>query len=214
VELIKRFLTSPIGRKVMMALTGLFLILFLFVHVAGNLQLLSSASAFNEYAGALESTKLILFLEAGLVIGFLYHAINGVLIQLRNRKARPEKYAFQRNAGHTSRRSLASQTMIWTGGLLLAFVVYHVATMKFGHFFGDTSPHLFARVESAFQNPGIVGLYVVSMGIVGFHLWHGFGTVFETLGVRHRTGLRRTGQALGALITFGFLIIPITMFLV
>jgi len=214
VDSIQRFLTSPIGRKVMNAVTGLSLIMFLVVHLLGNLALLKGDGgvSFNTYAHFLESLSLILVAEVGLLAGFLYHALGALTLQLRNWRSKPVRYAVTRSAGHTSRQTIASKTMIWSGAVIFLFVVLHVATMKY-RLAGDANVTLYRLVRTWFENPVVVLGYVVAVGLLGFHLWHGFGSVFESLGVRHRMGLRRAGQVVGTLTTIGFLSIPIVLFL-
>ncbi|HUI26761.1 MAG TPA: succinate dehydrogenase cytochrome b subunit [Candidatus Kryptonia bacterium] len=212
-----RFLTSNIGRKVLMALTGLFLILFLIIHLSGNLLVFKSAEAFNDYSEKLLANELIYVAEIGLLVAFVAHFISGIAVTLQNRAARPIGYAVKRRAGHTSHKSLASTTMILTGLVVLVFVPIHLITFKFGaHYPVAGNPHqrdLYRLVIEEFREPLEVVWYVAAMAIIGFHLWHGFGSGFESLGVTYRKPLRRIGQALAVIIAGGFIIIPVLVFL-
>lgn len=213
---LKRYLTSHIGRKVVMGLTGLLLIGFLITHVAANMLIFAGdeGQAFNTYSHTLTSNPLIYIAEAGLLALFLGHLVNGLILVAKNRAARPQEYAYQASAGRTSRKSAASRTMIVTGLLVLLFVPLHIWMFKFGDAGQrDGMNDLYSLVVGKFSNIGIVLWYMVSMVVIGFHLWHGFGSGFESLGVRHRTALRRFGQALAVLIAGGFFMIPPLVFL-
>lgn len=218
-QAVLRFLRSPIGQKVMMALTGLSLVLFLIVHMSGNLLVFKSADEFNSYSHGLVSSWLIYLAEAGLIFLFGYHAVNGVLLVIRNRKARPEGYVSKRfTAGGASRKSLASTLMPLSGLLLLIFVVVHVATMKYGTHYATTSGgepvrDLYRLVVEKFSNPWWTLGYVGAMVIVGMHLWHGLANVMMTLGLRHKSGLMWALRGLCILIAGGFMLVPVLVFL-
>jgi succinate dehydrogenase / fumarate reductase cytochrome b subunit len=213
-----KFLSSAIGRKVLMALTGLLLIGFLVAHLGGNLLVFSpSPAAFNEYSEALVSNPLIYAAEAGLLVLFMAHLVNGILVTVKNREARPVPYRQTARAGHTSHKSLASATMILSGVVVLVFVPLHLWTFKFGPYYvadGATPMRdLHRLVVEVFQDPVHVAWYVVAMGVIGFHLWHGFGSGFESLGVAYRKPLRRFGQVLAVVLSGGFAAIPIILYL-
>jgi succinate dehydrogenase / fumarate reductase, cytochrome b subunit len=216
VSQLKRYLSSHIGRKVVMGLTGLLLIGFLITHMAANLLILAGdqGSAFNNYSHALTSNPLIYVAEVGLLALFIGHMINGIVITLKNKAARSQAYAFPATAGRTSRKSAASRTMIITGILVLIFVPLHVWMFKYGvKAQRDGIDDLYSLVLGKFSNIAMVIWYMLSMVVVGFHLWHGFGSGFESLGVRYRKPLRRAGQALAVLIAGGFFLIPPIVFL-
>jgi succinate dehydrogenase cytochrome b subunit len=216
VSFMVRFLTSSIGRKVLMGLTGLLLIGFLVIHLAGNLLVFSGPQAFNGYSEKLLSNELIYIAEIGLLVLFVAHFISGILVTLQNRAARPIPYVRKERAGYASHKSLASTTMILTGLVVLVFVPIHLYTFKFGpHYVTATEPKmrdLYRLVIEEFHEPLEVAWYMVAMVIVGFHLWHGFGSGFESLGVAYRKPLRRFGQVLALVIAGGFLMIPVIIF--
>lgn len=210
------FIRSSVGRKVLMAATGLLLIGFLVAHLAGNLLIFKSAEAFNSYSESLVSNPLIYIAEIGLLVLFLGHLVTGILVTLRNRSSRPHGYADSRWAGHTSHKSWASTTMILSGIVVLVFVPLHILTFKFGTYYtapGSDMRDLHRLVVEVFQNPAWVAWYVLSMVVIGFHLWHGFGSAFETLGVHYRKPLRRFGKALAVIVAGGLLLIPVILFL-
>lgn len=210
------FLSSSIGRKALMALAGLLLIGFLVIHLTGNLLIFRSAETFNHYSHSLISNPLVYLAEAILLILFVAHLLSGITVTLRNWGARPEPYVRKEWARGTSHKSLASATMIWSGIVVLAFVPLHLWKFKFGPNYASAEPgvrDLSRLVIEEFQRPAWVAWYVLAMIVIGFHLWHGFGSAFETLGMRYRTPLRRFGQALAVILAGGFLLIPIIIYL-
>lgn len=214
---ILRFFTTSIGQKMLMGATGLLLIGFLVTHMAANLLVLFDADAYNHYSHNLITNPLIYVAEAGLLLLFVGHFVSGIKVYLRNRAARPVGYQMKERAGHTSHKSVASTTMILTGLIVLVFVPLHIATFKFGrHYATAAEPEvrdLYRLVIEDFQSPLMVGWYVLAMAVVGFHLWHGFGSGLESLGVTHRATLRRVGQLLAVIVAGGFVIVPIAVFL-
>jgi succinate dehydrogenase / fumarate reductase cytochrome b subunit len=210
-------LGTGIGRKVLMAATGLLLIGFLVAHLAGNLLIFVGPTAFNHYSHNLISNPLIYVAEAGLLLLFVAHLVSGLAVTWSNRAARPVAYHKTARAGHTSHKTLASTTMILSGLIVLAFVPLHLETFKFGpHYDWAAEPgvrDLHRLVLDVFQSPLYVAWYVVAMTVIGFHLWHGFGSGFESLGLAYNKPLRRFGQVLAVVLSGGFLLIPIVIFL-
>jgi len=211
------FLKSSIGRKALMAVTGLLLIGFLIAHVAANLLILVDPEAFNAYSHKLISNPLIYVAELGLLGLFVAHLGAGIITERRNRGARPIAYGMKQNAGHNSRKTLASSTMIFSGVLALLFVPLHIWGFKFGAYYESTTHpgtrDLARLVVEEFQNPFLVGWYVLAMVVIGFHAFHGIGSAFESLGVtlNQRAWLKNGGRALALLIFGGFLVIPLTI---
>ena len=210
------FLATGIGRKILMALTGLALIVFLVAHLAGNLLILSSPHAFNAYSHRLISHPLVYVAEVLLLVGFVAHLVVGIVVTRGNRAARPIRYVMTKRAGHTSHKSFASTTMILSGVVLLIFVPVHVWTFKFGPYYESTEPgirDLHRLVIEVFRQPGYVAFYLVALTIIGFHLWYGFESAWESLGFGYHTGLRRLGQVLALALSGGFILIPLVIFL-
>jgi succinate dehydrogenase / fumarate reductase, cytochrome b subunit len=213
-----RFFSSSVGTKVLIALTGLAFAGFLVTHLAANLLVLVSPDAYNEYSHALISNPFIYVAEAGLVAIFLTHAFKAVFNFLGNRGARGSAYATKRGAGHTSRKSLASTTMIVTGLWLLAFTVLHLKTFKFGPWYETPEGirDLTRLVHEVFRGPGYVAFYVLSMAVVGLHLRHGLSSALQSLGLdhpRYTPLLLKAGLAIAILMGLGFAIIPVVIFL-
>lgn len=200
-----------------MGASGLLLLAFLLVHVAGNLTIFAGPDVFNGYSHHLTSNPLIYVAELGLVVLFVAHLISGLLVTARNRAARPVRYAVKRRAGGKSHKSVASSTMILTGIFLIVFVPLHLWTFKYGpHYASPADPavrDLHRLVIEEFHEPLEVVWYVGAMLIIGFHLWHAFGSGLASLGIDDRDWLRRAGQVLAVAITVGFVVVPIAVWL-
>lgn len=213
--------SSSIGSKIVIALTGLGLVVFLIGHLAGNLLFLAGPDAFNHYSHALISNPLVYVVELGLIAVFFLHVAKTVAGQLGNRAARPERYAVRRWAktkSPRSRKSLASSTMIVTGSITALFVVSHLATFKFGPVYqsADGIRDIYRLQIEVFSSPLYVAFYLVAMGVIFFHLWHGISSAAQSLGIDHEQWTRRiviAGRVLAVGIAGGFFIIPIYTFL-
>jgi succinate dehydrogenase / fumarate reductase cytochrome b subunit len=215
--------SSSLGRKVLMALTGLFLILFLAVHLAGNLQLLKDdgGKAFNIYADFMGHNPLIQFVSKGNFALILIHAIWGIFLTIKNRKARgPVGYAISNKSS-----VWASRNMGILGTLILIFLVIHLKDFYAQAHFGSLSTQvydgkevtdLYTQVAYWFKVEWYVILYVVCMAALGFHLWHGFASVFQSLGLNHlkyNPVINFVGKTFAVVVPVAFAIIPIFMYL-
>jgi succinate dehydrogenase / fumarate reductase, cytochrome b subunit len=216
------FAGSSVGKKVIVAITGLLLFGFVIVHLLGNLTLFipDGGRALNEYAHFLEHLAhgwLVYVFEVGLVAAFLVHAAFAIRAAwLDKRRARPRRYALVRDAGGKSRKTLASRSMILTGPIILIFVVLHVRMFKFA----DHPPVTYGGVEmrdyysvvvEAFKTPWIVIAYMAVMALLGLHLWHGVWSAFQSLGWnsdRHVKSLTRLSIAAAVVLGAGFLALP------
>lgn len=211
--------SSSVGTKVLIAFTGLALFVFLIAHLAGNLLLLSGPEAFNAYSHKLISNPLIYLAEAGLAAVFLLHIYKTLRNFARNSAARPARYAVKKPAGHTSRKSLSSTTMIVSGTTILVFLILHLKTFKFGAYYDAAEPgvrDLYRLTLEVFHKPGYVIWYVAAMILVGMHLRHGITSALQSIGAIP-AGMTRTvltaGALVAALIAGGFALIPIWVYL-
>lgn len=221
------FFTSSIGRKLIMSLTGLFLILFLVIHLLGNLQLLQNdgGDAFNAYAYMMTHNPLIKIVAYGNYFFILLHAVMGLLIWSSNKAAKGGKYAVSSNASVT----WASKNMALLGTLILAFIFIHMGDFWFKMKFTDqiamvsvsgldhTVKDLYAQVAHTFANPWMVAAYCVGLLTLSFHLWHGFQSAFQTLGINHPKYtpiIHGLGKAYAILVPLGFAVIPLYYFFV
>jgi succinate dehydrogenase / fumarate reductase cytochrome b subunit len=164
--------------------------------------------AFNHYAEALEHNPLLPLAELGLVALFVVHIILAYRATWINRAARPEGYQVYKGKGA---RTPGSRTMALTGTLILAFVIIHVATFKYG-VGGMKGADLFAHVLGWFANPWYAGFYVLAVGGVGLHLSHGVQSGMQTFGLNHPRYtplIRKAGLAFAFLIFVGFASLPV-----
>jgi succinate dehydrogenase / fumarate reductase cytochrome b subunit len=215
----RRVFSSSVGTKLLIGLTGLLLFAYLLLHLAGNLLVFAGRDTFNQYSHALVSNPLVIPFEIGLIGVFLLHIYKTVGMWLRNRAARPIAYEKKAWAGRTSRKSIASTTMIWTGLVTLLFVGVHLQQFKFGAWYeiGDPPIRDLYRTEAEiFTSPLWVGAYLFCMVLVGLHLRHGIASAFQSLGADHSVYARRLvafGTILAIAIAAGFAVIPVWVYL-
>ncbi len=216
-----KVLKSQVGRKILTAVTGIGLILFLIGHVLGNLTIFGGEQAFNQYTYVLENLGWILYLlEAIIAIGFLLHAYVGISIWWNRRKARPEGYEKYQSRGGPSHNTWASRSMIFTGIVLFVFLIIHLDTFKFGEtatimLDGNEARDLKALVIEKFQSPLYAFGYTAVMLLLGFHLSHGFWSAFTSLTMKHNrfSGIiYSVGIILAILLAVGFIFIPLYIY--
>ena len=197
------FLSSPIGKKMGMALTGLILYGFLVGHLAGNLLLLKDdgGRSFNAYSDFLINHPLLIPAEIFLVVVFALHLFLAISVTRDNRRARPVGYQTTQSAGG---RSFASHTMIYSGVVILVFLVLHLKTFKYG----DKPSGLYDLVLATFQQTGYLIWYAVAMLVLGFHLWHAFHSAFQTLSIRSDK-VKSLGLVLCLFLALGFGFLPV-----
>jgi succinate dehydrogenase / fumarate reductase, cytochrome b subunit len=209
--------SSSVGTKILIGLTGLALFVYLILHVAGNALVFFGPALFNRYSHALLSNPLIPVIEIGLVLIFVIHVYKTVRMFLANQRARPTRYARRTPAGAPSRKSLASSTMIVSGLWLLMFVVVHVRQFKYGTEYQAAGVRDLYRLEMEnFANPLLVAFYVLSMIVVGSHLWHGIASAFQSLGADHPRWTPRllsASKVIAVVIAGGFVIIAVWAYL-
>jgi succinate dehydrogenase / fumarate reductase cytochrome b subunit len=218
-----KLLSSTIGRKLLMALTGLFLILFLVIHLIGNLQLLKNdgGEAFNVYAKFMTSNPIIVTISYVNYACILIHAVWALLLTISNRRARGSAgYAVVKNSSPWTSRNMGI-----LGTLVLIFLVIHLRgfwyEMHWGgiptvNIDGEDVKNLYATVDEAYSTAWYVGVYVFSMLVLAFHLWHGFVSAFQTLGWNHKKYnplIAFIGKAFAIIVPALFALIPIWMLL-
>ncbi len=205
-----------------MALTGLFLCLFLVIHLAGNLQLLLPAERaqiqYNFYSELLTHNIIIKVISYILYASILAHAAYAILLEVKSRAANGRRYAYDRRSQVTP---WYRRQMTFLGILLLVFLVVHMKNFWYTYKFGapaiDTAGRkdLYTIVATAYSQWWYVLFYVVSMLVLGFHLWHGFFSAFQTIGLYHTKygrWMKLFGKVFTVAITGGFIIIPIYMY--
>ena len=215
----KHFFTSSIGKKLLMGLTGLFLILFLIVHAGINacIFLNDNGETFNQVAHFMSHNWIMRFLEIGLFSGLILHIIQGLSLWIQNAKARPVRY-------HVNKPSKNSQwysrSMGILGTLLLLFIVMHLSHFyvdtKIALYSGDQPHNLFEEMKEVFQSGWVVTLYIIGVASLFWHLYHGFQSAFQTFGIHHKkyTPLIKTlGTGYAFIICVLFSLMPVSIYL-
>jgi succinate dehydrogenase / fumarate reductase cytochrome b subunit len=223
----KRLFSSTLGRKYLMGASGFALVLYLFIHLFGNLTLYTgSGDAINGYAHKLHSTlgNLVLVVEIGLLLVTLLHIVTAIQISYSNKMARGVAYDSMKTKGGPKKNTIGSRNMIVSGLVLMTFLVIHVYQMRFSEGIADgytttvdgvMTLDLYRKVTDVFTNPYWVVFYVVCMFFLGFHYRHGFWSMFQSLGAlnpRWSKVIYALGLVLALVITAGFLFIPIFVF--
>lgn len=211
-----RLFSDSIGRKAVVAVTGLFMVLFVVVHLLGNSTIFAGPDGINVYAAKLHGLGPFvwvfrIFMGAMLCL----HVVFAVLLTLENRAANPGKYAVKKMLKTT----FAGETMIWTGLLLLAFLVYHLlqftvrVTPDIGEAARATRPgDVFSMVWDSFRIPPIALVYVAAMVTLFLHLSHGIQSIFQTIGLNNEKTMPQfgaLGKVLSALFLVGYSAIPV-----
>ncbi len=223
---IQAIVWSSVAKKFINAVTGLILCIFIAIHLLGNVTLLTgNAEAFNSYAHFLLSMGVLIYLaEIGLIVFFLFHVFTALMVWWDKQTARPVAYGMTAAAGAPSKKTISSQTMIYTGVVLFVFTIYHLITFKYGPGIaegyvmdvdGVVIRDLYRLTMEVFSRPGYVIGYVAAMAFMGFHLRHGFWSAFQSLGVNHpRCTPVIYGLALlfAVIMAVGFLILPILIY--
>lgn len=184
----KTFLLTSIGKKYLMGITGLIWAGFIFGHMAGNMLMFISADAYNTYGHMLTSGYMIYAIEGVLIAALLTHVLMAVLLTKENLKARgSQRYAVSGSKAKSS--SLAAKTMAIQGSLILLFIISHIATFKFGTYYETTVNGVVMRdlhrlIIEVFNQPGYMVWYLICLVLLFFHLKHGFGSTFQSFGLR------------------------------
>ncbi len=214
-----RFYEAPIGKKAVMAATGLILFGYVVGHLLGNLQIYSSDhDQINRYAAFLHDpsrASLLWGVRALLLLSVVLHIVAAVQLWAQNRAARPLSYARKNNVP----AAYAARTMIWSGPIIAAFVVFHVLHLTVGSVLplqelGPNQPNVRANVIAGFQHPAVAGFYILAMLLLCLHLYHGVWSMFQSVGVNHpryTPGLKRFAAICAVLIAAGNISIPVAV---
>lgn len=216
---IVKYLTSSIGKKQIMGCTGAILALFILGHMVGNLQLLNpdvaaAQASYNAYSELLTHSKAFIYtIELVMGIVFVTHIFLAVKLKLENKKARgPVGYEVNARSGH---KTFATFTMIWSGLFILAFVIQHLKTLKFGvHYYyqneaGDIIRDMWLTTIDMFSSPFWTVFYLISMFVIGMHLFHAISSAFQTLGISHHKWnpiIEKIGLLYSLVVALGFAI--------
>jgi succinate dehydrogenase / fumarate reductase cytochrome b subunit len=208
------FLGSSIGQKVVMAVSGLVLYGFVIGHMVGNLQIFLGPEAINHYAVFLREFlhgQGIWIARGGLLVAVGFHVWAAVTLTLANWGARPVGY----REWQARESTYASRTMVWSGPLLALFVVYHLAHLTLGLAGqGFREGEVYDNVVNGFANPFVSAFYILAMLALGLHMYHGFWSLLQTLGLSHPrwNALRRAASTvLAGLVVAGNISIPLAV---
>lgn len=214
------WLTTSVGRKQLVGLTGIGLSLFVLTHMLGNMLILVSPQKYNEYSHALVSNPLLIVAELGLLAIFLGHMKFAMGLAASNFRARNSRYAILPNG---PKGTSVIQRSLWAQGLLLlVFIISHLITFKYGqHYnvtYGSTEMRdLHRLVVEVFHEPGYVAWYLVALVVLGLHLSHGVSSTFQTFGIHHpryQPAIKAFGWVYAVIVTFGFISQPLYVYLI
>jgi len=216
-KLSERLLNSPIGAKMLMAVTGLMLTGFVLAHLSGNLLIYAGPEKFNAYAAWLHSLGALLWMaRLGLLAAFVTHLYLAIKLSIQNKAARPVAYAHEA----TIQATLASRYMIHTGTLMFAFILYHLAHFTFRvvnpEFSNLPEGDIYGMVVSGFSSPTVSGFYIISIAALAMHLRHGVSSVFQSLGLYHgnlNPVTEKLGPIVAVIVFVGFSSIPAAVLL-
>lgn len=212
---------TTIFQKWVMAVTGIFLVLFLAGHLAGNLLVFLGPDAINEYAVGLRELfhgAAIWVMRAAILLAFVLHIRAGIILAARNRAATASSYSKVERRSST----VASRSMAYTGVLIAVYVLYHLAHFTWGTAHPDVYDvtdaagrhDVYRMVVASFQQPLLTALYVIAMIVTGLHLNHAISSAFQTLGVSHPRYtplIRMVGPMLGIVLVLGFISVPLAI---
>ena len=219
-----QLLTSSIGRKILMAITGQAMVLFAVIHLLGNSSIFGwLPGGINAYAHHLHSlpAPIIIGFRLGLLVFVCVHIWYGIQLTIENRGGRPQQYAVK----STQKATFASENMIWTGVLLCAFILYHLAHFTFQIISPETAalknqidgiPNVLGMVVSAFQNMFVTLIYAGSMVLLFLHLSHGIQSFFQSMGWsndRVQPFITKAGTLAALALFLGYAAVPLTILL-
>ncbi|HET6703219.1 MAG TPA: succinate dehydrogenase cytochrome b subunit [Gemmatimonadaceae bacterium] len=207
-----RFWSSTIGKKVVMAVTGIVLVGYILAHVTANLLIFAGAAAIDAYAAKLRTLPILLWgVRVVLLLSVVLHVVAAAQLAVRARAARPTSYRrFEPQAS-----SASSRTMRWGGVALLLFLVYHILHFTTGQAhpaFVHLAPY--HNVTTAFRVWWVAAIYIAAMVALAMHLYHGTWSMFQTLGIQHarvNVARRRLATIIAVLVPLGFVSVPIAV---
>lgn len=209
-----RFFDAPIGKKAVMAVTGAILFGFVTGHLIGNLQIYLGPGPLNHYAELLRGMPGLLWIaRTVLLASVVLHIVSSVQLTRLKQAARPAGYVKSGNVQAT----YASRTMMWSGPIIVAFLVYHLLDFTFGTVNPNFQPNdVYANVVASFRVPAVAASYIVAMLLLGMHLYHGLWSMFQSLGISHPRYtplLKRFAAGATAFIVVGNVSIPVSVML-
>ncbi len=208
-----RTLSTSVGKKQLMAVTGFLFLLFLATHLLGNLSVYGGSGAFVSYAEHLHALgKILVAAEIIMLIALVIHVSTAVILFFQNRAARPVKYAVDKSGGG---RTISSQLMPYTGLLVLGFIGVHLVTFSH-HIVDQTTRNIFQIAVAVFSQPVYLVIFLASMIILGFHVRHGLWSAFQTVGASHpkyMPFIQKLSIVFAFIVAIGFGSLPIVILL-
>lgn len=211
------FYDTTLGKKLVMAVTGMVMVGFVVGHMAGNLQIFLGADVFNKYAELLHSAKGLLYgVRAVLLAAVALHIVSAIQLALIAKRARPQNYVKVTSTTST----YASRTMYWSGPILAVFIVYHLLHFTVGTVH-PTTPfpghvEAYQNVITGFQSVPVALFYIFAMGLLCLHLYHGVWSMFQSLGLAHPRYtpiFKNLAVALSLVVAVGFSAVPVSVML-
>ncbi|WP_409330541.1 succinate dehydrogenase cytochrome b subunit [Trujillonella humicola] len=210
--------TNSVFKKVVMAVSGIILVLYLIAHMIGNLKAFSGAEEFNDYSGwirtignpALPGATALWVIRIVLLVAVAAHIWAAVSLWRQAKRARPQGYVTKK----ANAQSYASRTMRWGGVIIAAFVIWHLLDLTWGtvNSQGDAEPY--DRLVASFSNPVSTAFYAIAVILVGMHLRHGIWSATQTLGQSNRRReltVNYAAIAIATVLTLGFLLVPFSV---
>jgi succinate dehydrogenase / fumarate reductase, cytochrome b subunit len=210
------FWASTVGKKIVMAVTGMILFAFVIGHLLGNLQVFEGPAKLNAYGAFLHSIGEFLWpVRIVLLIAVTLHIVATVQLALRKKRARPIEYSVKKAIAS----SYASRTMYWSGPIVLAFIIFHLLHLTAGYIHPGAAyieGDVYHNVVSGFQVWWVSISYIVAISLLGLHLRHGLWSMFQTLGIhqpQYTVRFKKAAMVIALLITLGYISIPISVLL-
>jgi len=206
-----RFYDASIGKKAVMAITGVILFGYVIGHLAGNLQVYAGPEKINSYAKFLHAnTGLLWGVRLLLLVSVVLHITASVQLTMLKRAARPVGYVKKNDVPS----AYAARTMMWSGPIIAAFVVFHILHLTTGSLLPLEETDVYRNLVSGFQIPVVSIAYIVAVSLLGMHLYHGIWSMFQSVGWNHpryTPGLKRFAAWCSVLITLGYISIPVSV---
>ena len=210
------FWASTVGKKIVMAVTGIILFAFVIGHLLGNLQVFEGPAKLNAYGAFLHSIGEFLWpVRIILLIAVTLHIVATVQLALRKKRARPIEYSVKKAISS----SYASRTMYWSGPIVLAFIIFHLLHLTAGYIHPGAAyieGDVYHNVVSGFQVWWVSLSYIVAVSLLGLHLRHGLWSIFQSLGShqpQHTLRFKKAAMVIAVLITLGYISIPLSVLL-
>jgi len=208
---VRQTFSTSVGKKQLMAFTGLLFLLFLATHLLGNLSIYGGPPAFIDYATRLHALgNLLVLAEVGMAVALIIHVGTAAVLFFQNRRARPVRYATDRSAGG---RTLSSQTMPYTGLLILGFIGVHLSTFSH-HIVDQTTRNIFQIAVAVFSQKIYLAIYLLGVILVAIHVRHGLWSALQTVGANHpkyTPFIHKLSIVFAVIVGIGFFSLPLVI---